>query len=185
MGIDLGLIDLLVAAVYNQTLFFLSNQLACVRRHFNKLRRKLQKAGAHRALVKLGNREHRWITDVNHKISCVVIEFAKIHGVSISRMEDLTGVRWTKSQCKEQRKDSGRSLHKWAFNQLQQFIEYKASMAGIKIEYVNRDNTSRTCSRCGDVRNSRWFICPRCKRRKHVDANAAENIAHAISGLAA
>ena len=189
MGIDLGLIDLLVASVNNQTLFFSGNRLAYVRRRYAKLRRKLQKARAHRALVKLGDREHRWVTDVNHKISRKVIEFARLHGVTKIRMEDLTGVRWTKKQSREQRKDSGRSLHKWAFYQLQQFIKYKARLAGIAVEFVNRDGTSRTCSRCGEVRpsrsNSRWFICPRCGRKKHVDSNAAQNVAYAISGLAA
>lgn len=189
MGIDLGLITLLVASINNQTLFFSGSRLAYIRRRLNKLRRKLQKAGAHRALIKLGDKEHRWITDVNHKISCVVVEFAKLHGVGMIRMEDLTGVRWTKNQRRKQRKDPGRSLHKWAFYQLQQFIEYKATLAGITVEYANRDNTSRTCSRCGEVKpsrsNSRWFTCPRCKKQKHVDANAADNIAHAISGLAA
>ncbi|MCL6639691.1 MAG: transposase, partial [Firmicutes bacterium] len=48
---------------------------------------------------------------------------------------------------------------------------------------------SLTCSRCGEVSKSRpggrWFVCPRCRKQKHTDVNAAENIAHAISGLAA
>ncbi|MCL6557796.1 MAG: transposase, partial [Firmicutes bacterium] len=48
---------------------------------------------------------------------------------------------------------------------------------------------SLTCSRCGEVSKSRpggrWFVCPRCRKQKHIDANAAENIANAISGLAA
>lgn len=91
MGIDLGLITLLVASINNQTLFFSGSRLAYIRRRLNKLRRKLQKAGAHCALIKLGDKEHRWITDVNHKISCAVVEFAKLHGVGMIRMEDLTG----------------------------------------------------------------------------------------------
>jgi len=118
-----------------------------------------------------------------------MVDFAKFHGVSLIRMEDLTGVRWTKKQSREQRRDSGRSLHKWAFYQLQQFIEYKAALAGIAVERVNRDKTSWTCCRCGEVKptrpSSRWFVCPRCHRKKHIDANAADNIAQAISGLAA
>jgi IS605 OrfB family transposase len=189
MGIDLGLIDLLVASAGGRTLFFSGGGLAYVRRRYADLRRKLQKAGAHRALKKLGGKERRWVTDVNHKISRAVIEFALLHGVTKIRMEDLTGVRWTDRQSKKQRRDLGRSLHYWPFYQLQQFIEYKAALAGIEVEYVNRDRTSLTCSRCGEVvggrPKGRWFICPRCGRRKHVDVNAADNIAGAISGLVA
>lgn len=189
MGIDLGLIDLLVASANGQTLFFHGDELAYIRRRYAKLRRKLQKAGAHRALKRLGNREHCWVTDTNHKISRAVVRFAKFHDVTCIRMEDLTGVRWTKKQRKEQRRDRGRSLHGWAFCQLQQFIEYKAVLAGIRVEYVNHNGTSLTCSRCGEQRKSRpkgrWFKCPRCKRIKHIDANAANNISEAVSGLAA
>lgn len=189
MGVDLGFIDLLVASVSGQTLFFPGGELAYIRRRYAKLRKKLQKAGAHRALKELGDKEHRWVTDVNHKISRILIEFAKLHGVTKIRMEDLTGVRWARYQRKEQRKDPGRSLHSWAFYQLRQFIEYKAALAGIEVELVVPDKTSLTCSRCGELLKSRpkgrWFICPRCKRKKHIDVNAADNIAQAISGLAA
>lgn len=189
MGVDLGLIDLLVASVCGQTLFFSGAELAYIRRRYAELRRKLQKAGAHRALKKLGDREHRWMTDVNHKISRAVIEFAKLHGVTKIRMEDLTGIRWGERQRKEQRRDHGRSLHYWPFYQLQKFIEYKAALAGIEAEYVNRGKTSLICSRCGEAVRTRpkgrWFVCPRCKKTKHVDVNAADNIAEAISGFVA
>ncbi|MEW6725683.1 MAG: transposase [Bacillota bacterium] len=189
MGIDLGLIDLLVASASGQTQFFPGAELAYIRRHYADLRRNFQKAGAYRALKRLGDREHRWVTDVNHKISRSVVDFAIANGVTKIRMEDLAGVRWTKKQSKKQRKDHGRSLHCWPFYQLQQFIEYKATIAGIKVEYVNRDRTSLTCSRCGEAikgrPKGRWFVCPRCKRTKHIDVNAADNIAEAISGLAA
>ena len=186
MGIDLGLIDLLVASVTGQTLFFPGSQLAYIRRHYADLRRRLQKAGSHRALVKLDNKEHRWVTDVNHKISRAVIDFAISHEITKIRLEDLTGTRWTK-QRKSQRKDPGRSLHYWPFYQLRKFIEYKAVLTGIEVELVIPDLTSLTCSRCGHVHESRpkgrWFKCPRCKKIKHIDANAADNIAQAISGL--
>lgn len=189
MGIDLGQIDLLVALVAGQTLFFSGAHLAYVRRRFAKFRRSLQKAGAHRALKRLGDKEHRWATDVNHKISRAVVEFARTHGVSLIRMEDLTGVRWTTKQRKGQKRDHGRNLDYWPYCQLQQFIKYKAALAGIWVEPVNRDNTSLTCSRCGETVKSRsrnrWFKCPRCKRTMHMDANAASNIAQAISGIAA
>lgn len=188
MGIDLGLICLLVAWVAGRTFFVHGTHLAYVRRRFAKLRREFQKAGAYRALKKLGDREHRWVTDMNHKISRLVVDFAVSQGVTCIRMEDLAGVRWTEKQNRKQRRDHGRSLHCWPFRQLQGFIAYKAGLAGIRVEYVNREGTSATCSRCGAAvgrPSGRWFICPSCGARAHVDANAAANIAKAVSGLAA
>ncbi|MGI9951312.1 transposase [Moorellaceae bacterium AZ2] len=189
MGIDLGQIALLVAWVNGQTLFFHGGYLAYMRRRLASLRRDLQKTRAYRALKRLGDREHRWVTDMNHKISRAVLDFAVAQGVTLIRMEDLTGVRWATAQRKEQKSDHGRNLDYWPYYQLQHFIEYKARLAGIQVEYVNRDKTSLTCSRCGETVKSRprgrWLKCPRGKRIMHVDANAASNIAQAISGIAA
>ena len=189
MGVDLGLVDLLVASVSGQTLFFSGKELTYTRRRYADLRHRLQKAGAFRALVRLGDKEHCWVTDTNHKISRAIIDFAIAHGVTKIRLEDLTGARWTKQQRKEQRKDHGRSLHCWPYYQLRKFIAYKAALVGIQVELVNPELTTLTCSRCGEViknrPKSRWFRCPRCRKIKHIDVNAADNIAQAISGLAA
>jgi len=189
MGVDLGMVDLLVASVKGQTLFFSGGELAYVRRRYAGLRRKLQKAGANRALKRLGDKEHRWVADVNHKVSRRLVEFAVAHGVTKIRMEDLAGARWAFPQKREQRRDHGRNLHYWPYYQLQRFIEYKAALAGIEVEYVKPDLTSLMCSRCGEAVGSRpkgrWFRCPRCGRVKHVDVNAADNIAQAVSGPAA
>ncbi|RJX18226.1 MAG: transposase [Ammonifex sp.] len=188
MGVDLGQIDLLVASVSGQALFFSGKELAYTRRRCAELRYRLQKAGAYRALARLGDKEHRWVTDANHKISRALIDFAVAHGVTKIRLEDLTGTRWTKQQRKERRRDHGRCLHYWPYYHLRQFIEYKAALAGIRVELANPDLTTLTCSRCGEVIRSRpkgrWFRCPRCKKIKHIDVNGADNIAQAISGFA-
>ncbi|MGB9804682.1 MAG: hypothetical protein ACPLUI_12820, partial [Desulfofundulus sp.] len=113
MGVDLGLIDLLVASAGGQTLFFPGSGLAYTRRHYADLRKRLQEAGAHRVLRELGDKEHRWVTDVNHKVSRALVDFAVARGVTVIRLEDLTGARWARPQRKEQRKDHGRSLQYW------------------------------------------------------------------------
>lgn len=188
MGIDLGLIDILVAEAEGQTLFFSGGKLAYMRRHFKSLRSRLMKAKAYKKLKELGNKEHRIATDINHKISSSVIDFAKEQGVTKIRMEDLTDARWEMKQRKKQKHDSGRSLQSWSFYQLQEFIEYKATLTGIEVEYVNKDNTSMICSVCGHKFTSRpkgrMFECPSCGSIRHIDANAARNIAEAISGIA-
>jgi transposase len=91
----------------------------------------------------------------------------------------LTGIRKRQS-----RKDAGRSLHSWAFHQLQQFITYKAQMAGVTVELVDPKHTSQTC-KCGHVdkhnRNGDKFVCTSCGYSAHADANAAMNIAKRTS----
>ncbi|HUW63121.1 MAG TPA: transposase [Spirochaetia bacterium] len=188
VGIDLGLICLLVAWCSGLTLFIHGAHLAYVRRRYAKLRWRLQKTDAHRALKRLDDKEHRWITDINHKIARLIVKFALMNGATLIRLEDLSGIRQRPHQSRKQRQDHGRTLHCWSFYQLRQLITYKAMLAGIRVELVNPAYTSKTCSRCGEVRstrgNGRWFVCPRCKKKKHIDANAGENIAGAISGLA-
>ncbi|KXA90694.1 hypothetical protein AKJ61_00195 [candidate division MSBL1 archaeon SCGC-AAA259B11] len=72
----------------------------------------------------------------------------------------------------------------WAFRQLQKFIEYKAVEKGIRVEYVDPENTSKTCSRCGHIsRNNREgldFVCEECGYELHADLNGARNIEHKV-----
>jgi transposase len=69
-------------------------------------------------------------------------------------------------------------LHRWAFRQLQSFVEYKAHAVGITVEYVNPAYTSQSCSACGQLgtRRRHRFECP-CGFRAHADLNASWNLA--------
>jgi transposase len=71
------------------------------------------------------------------------------------------------------------SLNSWPFQQLQQFIEYKARLLGVEVVYVDPHATSKKCSRCGHKgdRHSKQFKCPYCGHVDHADVNAAFNIA--------
>ncbi|AMV12239.1 transposase [Geobacillus thermoleovorans] len=184
MGVDLGLRYIAVASIGTKSLFFKGNQCAFIRRRYAALRRKLQKAKKLRAVRKIGNKESRWMKDVNHKISRQIVNFALANGVGVIRMEDLTGIRKRATSMKE----AGRNLHSWAFHQLQTMIAYKAEMSGIRVEWVNPTYTSQTC-RCGyrdkGNRNGIHFQCQKCGYTIHVDLNGAINIAKAISGWSA
>src|SRR5579871_2837260 len=81
--------------------------------------------------------------------------------------------------CKEQR----RERFSWSFHQLQQFIVYKAKLAGIPVMFVPAAYTSKTCSRCHGMsdanrRNQAVFRCTNseCRFLCHADENAAINI---------
>jgi transposase, IS605 OrfB family, central region len=71
------------------------------------------------------------------------------------------------------------SLNSWSFQQLQQFIEYKARLQGVEVAYIDPHATSKKCSRCGHIgnRHSKQFECPHCGHVDHADVNAAFNIA--------
>ena len=69
-------------------------------------------------------------------------------------------------------------LHRWSFDQLRQFVEYKAQAAGIQLLYVNLAYTSQTCSCCGNLghRLKHRFSCSTCGSLQHSDLNASRNI---------
>lgn len=177
MGIDIGLRQLAVASIGTTSIFFCGNEMAYRRRHFASHRRKLGKAKKLHAIRKSKSRESEWMKDTNHKISRQIVNFALENGVHLIRMEDLTGIR----HARKSRKEAGRNLHSWSHYQFQAFIEYKAKMAGITVEYVTPKYTSQMC-KCGHVdkrnRNVDAFLCIGCGYKSHADVNAAINIAN-------
>ena len=92
-------------------------------------------------------------------------------------LEDLRGIRLRTTVKSGQRERLG----KWAYNQLRDFIEYKAKLVGIPVLLVDSRDTSRRCSRCGYVdKRSRVsqseFRCCLCGYELNADFNAAENV---------
>ena len=97
-------------------------------------------------LKKIKNRESRVIRDLNHKVSRKIVEIAKKDSTGI-KLEKLDGIRNNKKHAKP----FNYGLNSWSFHQLQKFIEYKAKLEGFPITYVEPKNTSKECSRCGNV----------------------------------
>lgn len=141
------------------------------------LRRRLQSNGsqsARQTLRQVSGRERRRVGHINHETSKGIVAEACRIGARRIVMEDLTHIR--------ERLRAGRRvrtrLHRWAFRQLQAFVEYKARAVGIAVEYVNPAYTSRTCSACGQLgtRRKHCFECC-CGFRAHADLNASWNLA--------
>lgn len=88
-------------------------------------------------------------------------------------LEQLSNIR---STTRTSRKNN-HSLHTWSFYRLAQYIEYKARLAGIKVEYVNPAYTSQTCPVCGHVHHAsdRSYTCT-CGFHIHRDLLGAMNI---------
>ncbi|MFJ7734275.1 RNA-guided endonuclease TnpB family protein, partial [Lysinibacillus sp. NPDC097231] len=73
-----------------------------------------------------------------------------------------------------------KNLHNWSFYRLSQFIEYKANLMGIKVEFVNPAYTSQTCPKCSakNKAQDRKYTC-KCGFEKHRDLVGAMNIRYA------
>jgi IS605 OrfB family transposase len=144
-----------------------------------KLQRKLvarnsKKARAKNALKRLSRKQQNRVRDINHKVSRGIVDYATEHCCAIV-LEDLGTVRKSKIR---------RSVQKaqWSYFQLETFIKYKAALRGVPVVYVNPRNTSRTCSKCGEINLpvGKKYKCTECGHFDHRDANAAFNIAKAV-----
>ncbi|WP_447975023.1 RNA-guided endonuclease InsQ/TnpB family protein [Nitrospira sp. Kam-Ns4a] len=175
MGVDVGERNLAATSLGQ---VFGGEHLRDQRDRYLALRRRLQSNGSRSAKQKLrqvsGN-EARRVKQINHETSKKIVQAAIEAGVAKIVMEDLTHIR---SRIKAGKRVRAR-LHRWAFRQLQRFIEYKAKAAGIVIEYVEPAYTSQTCSCCGKIgkRVKHRFVCEQCGLRAHADVNASRNLA--------
>ncbi len=119
----------------------------------------------------------------DHKISREIVNFAIENHVSTIRLEKLSGIRQT---AKTSRKNE-KNLHTWSFYRLAGYIEYKAILAGITVEYVNPAYTSQICPVCGKKNKAkgRNYTC-KCGYHSHRDLVGAINIIKAplIAGAA-
>ena len=111
--------------------------------------------------------------DIDHKLSREIVNTAKAHDISVIKLERLQNIR---STTRTSRKNN-HSLHTWSFYRLATFIEYKAKLAGIEVEYVDPAYTSQICPICGRIKHAkdRNYIC-RCGYHTHRDLLGAINI---------
>lgn len=181
MGLDVGENNLAAASTGK---VWGGEALRHRRDQYLALRRRLQSNGSQSArqlLRKISGKEMRRVKQINHETSKAILAEAIQHGVARITMEDLTHIR---DRIRAGKRMRGR-LHRWAFRQLQSFVEYKARAAGIEVVYADPAYSSRTCSCCGGLgqRARHRFMCEQCGLRAHADLNASRNLAR-IGGTA-
>lgn len=171
IGIDRGCKHI---AVCSDNTFFDSKHLRNVKGKYKHLRKRLQSKGtksAKRLLKKLSGKENRFVRDVNHCISKQIVEMP----YDIIVLEKLSIKR-----KKEQGKRFNSILNGWSYYQLEQFIKYKATGEGKRVEFVDARYTSQKCSNCNHIdRSNRYqtsFKCKSCGFQLHADLNASRNI---------
>lgn len=175
MGVDLGIKVPAVCVTSDNKVKFIGNgrENKYIRRQFKTKRKALGKAKKLNGIKKLNNKEQRIMQDKDHKYSRQIVDFALENNVSIIRLEELSNIRNTTRTSRK----NNYSLHSWSFYRLAQFIEYKAQLVGIKVEYVDPKYTSQICPCCGERNKAkdRKYSCS-CGYSSHRDLIGARNI---------
>jgi IS605 OrfB family transposase len=177
LGVDLGIVNL---AVDSDGTAYKGKDVDETMHRMDRIKAKLQVCGsksAKRHLKRLSKHEARYRRNMNHIISKRLVAKTKDTGRAIV-LENLKGIRGQTTVRKAQR----RRHNSWSFNQLRQFIEYKAKLVGVPVLYVNPRGTSHTCPRCGleakqNRRTRDRFECVGCGLAGPADYIAALNIA--------
>ncbi len=181
VGIDRGIRFL--AATYDskgKTVFYNGNAVKQKRGHYKALRKQLQQVGtpsSRRRIKSIGQRENRWMQDVNHCVSKALVE-SNPEG-TLFVLEDLTGIRSATERVKV--KDRYVCVS-WSYYDLEQKLAYKALKHHQLVEKVNPAYTSQTCPKCGHTergnRNKKKhvFCCRNCGYKSNDDRIGAMNL---------
>lgn len=181
VGVDLGINFL--ATTYNskgKTQFFNGKSIKHKRGEYKALRKALQQKqtpSARKRLKQIGQRENRYVTDINHQVTKALIENNPKGTVFV--LEDLTGVRQATEKVQVKHRYVAVS---WAFHQFRQFLTYKAKEHGMSVMTIDPKYTSQTCPKCGhthkgnrDKKHHR-FACLSCGYQSNDDRIGAMNI---------
>lgn len=185
LGVDFGIINI---ATDSDGQNFSGADVERVRRKLSEQRQTLQHKASrqtqsgkrprsiHRLIKRLSGREQNFKKHTNHCISLQLVRKAKDSDRGIA-IEELKGIR---SRTRFRRPQRARTSG-WSFNQLRQFLAYKAQLSGVELVTVNPRHTSRTCSACGHCakenrQSQAGFLCVNCGHSLNADFNAALNI---------
>lgn len=181
VGIDRGI--RFIAATYNskgKSVFYDGNAIKQKRAHYKALRKQLQQVGtpsSRRRIKAIGQRENRWMQDVNHCISKALVE-SNPNG-TLFVIEDLTGIRSATERVKIKNRYVTVS---WSYYDLEQKLIYKALKHHQLVEKVNPAYTSQTCPKCGHTENANrnkklhLFCCKNCGYKSNDDRIGAMNL---------
>ncbi|WP_059106077.1 RNA-guided endonuclease InsQ/TnpB family protein [Shouchella shacheensis] len=181
VGVDLGIN--FVATSYDsqgKTTFFKGRHIKHKRAKYKQTRKELQQKqtpSARRRLLQMGQRENRWMQDMNHCISKALVD--QYGEETLFTLENLTGIRQATEKVRI--KDRYQTVS-WSFYDLRQKLEYKSLMNQSKVIAVDPKYTSQTCPTCGHTekanRNKKKhiFCCRTCGYTSNDDRIGAINL---------
>lgn len=181
VGIDRGIN--FVVATYNskhKSGFVSGKVIKQKRAAYSQLRKELQMRqtpSARRRLKAIGQRENRWMQDVNHCVSKALVESNPKHTLFV--LEDLSGIRSATECVKLKNRYVSVS---WSFFDLEQKLIYKAKQNQSTVIKVDPRYTSQRCPMCGHIekanRNKKrhLFTCKNCGYKSNDDRIGAMNL---------
>ncbi len=181
VGIDRGIN--FVVATYDskhKSGFVSGKAIKQKRASYAKLRKELQMRqtpSSRRRLKAIGQRENRWMQDVNHQVSKALVENNPKHTLFV--LEDLSGVRNATERVRT--KDRYVSVS-WSFYDLEQKLIYKAKQNQSTVIKVDPRYTSQCCPICGHIEKSNrnkkihLFTCKNCGYKSNDDRIGAMNL---------
>ena len=181
VGIDRGIN--FVVATYDskhKSDFVSGKAIKQKRAHYSKLRKELQMRqtpSARRRLLAIGQRENRWMQDINHQVSKALATNNPKHTLFV--LEDLSGVRNATERVRT--KDRYVSVS-WSFYDLEQKLIYKAKQNQSVVIKVNPRYTSQCCPMCGHIEKANrdkkihLFTCKNCGYKSNDDRIGAMNL---------
>jgi putative transposase len=181
VGLDMG-VNFIVTSYDSQgkSTFFHGRPIKDMRSKYKQLRKQLQQVGtasARRALKRIGQRENRFMTDVNHRVSKALVD--RYGENTLFVVEDLTGIRQVTERVRVQDRYETVS---WSFYQLRKMMEYKAIRYGAKVIAVDPRYTSQTCPKCLHIeeanrdKKQHRFKCKGCNYSSNDDRIGAMNL---------
>ena len=181
VGIDRG-INFVVATYdsHHKSGFVSGKTIKQKRAAYSKLRKELQMRqtpSSRRRIKAIGQRENRWMQDVNHQVSKALVENNPKHTLFV--LEDLSGVRNATERVRT--KDRYVSVS-WSFYDLEQKLIYKAKQNQSSVIKVDPRYTSQCCPCCGHVEKSNrnkkihLFTCKNCGYKSNDDRIGAMNL---------
>jgi putative transposase len=126
-------------------------------------------------LAKYKGRESRRIEYIYHKLANQIIDEAKKLKASTIVLEELANIR---KRIRYSKAMNGRP-NRWSFRKFQEIMEYKATLAGLNVIYVNAKGTSSLCPICGgklSPNGYRQVKSRKCGLEQDRDIIAVENM---------
>ena len=175
VGVDLGENVLFTAAVVGNDVEAVEMESGREFRHYRERlkerQQRLQERGDLRGVKQNRGEYERYTEHVTNTATKRIVDLAREHAPCAIRLEEMGDYRET----------SPDPIHDWPRGMIVEQICYKATVAGIPVEFVDPAYTSQTCRKCGQTddaaRDGAEFHCRRCGYEVHADVNAAINIA--------
>ena len=200
MGIDLGVINTATTVKEDgEARIYTGKGLLSTQRYFNKEVARVQsvvmkqskgKKKWSRKLSELARKKRRQIKHALHAQTKAIVEDCVKSNVNVVVVGDLKNIRKQRSDTKNAKKlararslgrKTNQKFHAWSFKQFTDTLQYKLRLKGIQLVSVNEKSTSKTCSKCGNMRKRNRktrgsYVCNKCGYKINADVNAAINI---------